>query len=177
MAPITVADLLSRNAHHAATHIPLPNFPEFEAAGLNAPSMIIVSCADPRVVPENIFGLKPGDSVIMRCIAGHPQRVFNDILALDAVFSMKDLVVLHHTDCGATYFTEEGVKTELKKRGNKEEEVDGMQFGAISTSLEQSVVDDLEFLKTSLYIRKELAERTRGFLYDIKTGKVREIEA
>ena len=37
-------------------------------------------------------------------------------------------------------------------------------------SLEQSVRDDLAILKANPLIRKELAERAHGFVYDIKTG-------
>lgn len=50
-----------------------------------------------------------------------------------------------------------------------------MKFGAID-DLHQSLKDDVEFLKASPYIRKELGERTRGFMYDIKTGKVEEMK-
>lgn len=33
----------------------------------------------------------------MRTIAGHPQNVLNDILALDTFAGVNDLVVVHHT--------------------------------------------------------------------------------
>jgi carbonic anhydrase len=42
-------------------------------------------------------------------------------------------------------------------------------------SIEQNVRDDLEWLKSAPLIRKELAERARGFVYDIKTGRVYEV--
>lgn len=41
--------------------------------------------------------------------------------------------------------------------------------------MEQNVKDDLEWLKSAPLIRKELAARARGFVYDIKTGKVHEV--
>jgi carbonic anhydrase len=39
-------------------------------------------------------------------------------------------------------------------------------------SLEQSVRDDVQLVKGSPLMRKELADRTRGFIYDIKTGRL-----
>lgn len=39
-------------------------------------------------------------------------------------------------------------------------------------SLEQSVRDDIEFVKNSPLVRKELADRTTGYIYDIHTGKL-----
>lgn len=43
-------------------------------------------------------------------------------------------------------------------------------------SIEQSIKDDLAVLKASPYIRKELAEHSFGFLYDIKTGELKRVE-
>lgn len=43
-------------------------------------------------------------------------------------------------------------------------------------SLEQSVRDDIEILKTSPYIPKKLADNCHGFVYDIKTGLLTPVE-
>jgi carbonic anhydrase len=43
-------------------------------------------------------------------------------------------------------------------------------------SLEQSVRDDLNFLKTSPYIPKALADSSYGFIYDIKTGLLSRVD-
>jgi carbonic anhydrase len=43
-------------------------------------------------------------------------------------------------------------------------------------SLEESVREDLAWLRSSPFIKKELAERTHGFIYDIKSGKVNKVE-
>ena len=40
------------------------------------------------------------------------------------------------------------------------------------SSLEQSVRDDLAVIKGSPLMRKELADHSYGFIYDIKTGLV-----
>jgi carbonic anhydrase len=44
-------------------------------------------------------------------------------------------------------------------------------------SIEQSVKDDLAWLKTMLLIRKELADSAVGFVYDIKSGKLHPVES
>ena len=41
-----------------------------------------------------------------------------------------------------------------------------------SSSLEQSIRDDVDFVKTSDLVRKELADRTRGYVHDLQTGKL-----
>jgi carbonic anhydrase len=44
-------------------------------------------------------------------------------------------------------------------------------------SLEQSVRDDIAILKENPYIRKELADRAVGFVYDLKTGLLTPVKA
>jgi carbonic anhydrase len=195
MAPVTVTELVARNEKHVATHTPLPTIPEIATLGLDPVKIIIVSCADPRVIPEQIFGLNPGEALVIRVIAGHPQNAINDILALDAFLKLSDIIVVHHTDCGSTYFTEDSIRTELKSRSPHDKSIDTMTFGAVSTrfvapllldfiriladtsvlhSIQQNLVDDLKFLRSHPLMRKELVEQSRGFTYDIKTGKLEE---
>lgn len=42
-------------------------------------------------------------------------------------------------------------------------------------SVEHSVKDDVEFLKGSPLLREELKQNIQGFVFDIKTGKLKEI--
>lgn len=133
MAPVTVTELVARNEKHVATHTPMPTFPEMKTLKLDPVKVVIVSCADPRVFPEQIFGLNPGEALVIRVIAGHPQNAMNDILALDAFLKLSDIIVVHHTDCGSTYFTEDLIRTELKSRCPHDTGIDTITFGAVST--------------------------------------------
>ncbi len=45
-----------------------------------------------------------------------------------------------------------------------------------SYSLVQSVKDDVAIIKSSKYMRTELAEQVSGFIYDIKTGKLNPVQ-
>jgi hypothetical protein len=48
-------------------------------------------------------------------------------------------VVVHHTDCGSTYFTEDLIRTDLKSRCPHDKNIDSITFGAVSTRLAASV--------------------------------------
>ena len=79
---------------------------------------IIIGCADMRVDPVHIFGLEPGEAVVMRNIGG---RVTPGLLAqlgmLGRIGQVAgetpggggefNIVVLQHTDCGITRLTNE----------------------------------------------------------------------
>jgi carbonic anhydrase len=84
--------------------------------------------------------------------------------------AITDVVVVHHVDCGMTYVTNDFIRTNLKKEGLGDEKVDSFEFGEI-LDLEQSVRDDIKFLKASPYIKKEI--RVSGYVFDLlKTGKL-----
>ena len=86
------------------------------------------------------------------------------------------------------------MRSDLKKRLPKDDQIEKMQFGEIREyaknntimailaladglrSLKQSLKDDVAFLKSSPYIREDLKPRVRGFLYDIKSGSMEEME-
>jgi carbonic anhydrase len=74
---------------------------------------VIIGCADMRVVPEEIFGMKPGDAVVIRNIGGRitPElleqlsmlgRIGQVAKAIPGGGGEFHLIVLHHTDCGIT---------------------------------------------------------------------------
>lgn len=99
------------------------------------------------------------------------------ILALDALVKFSEIMIVHHTDCGALQFTNEGVKGGLKARVPQNgAEIESMEFGAI-TDVPTGLIDDLAYLKKSPYMRKELLERTYGFVFDIKTGLLTPMKA
>ena len=50
-----------------------------------------------------------------------------------------------------------------------------MTFGAV-TDIEQSVRDDLAFLKEHPLVRSELKEKAFGFVYDIHTGLITKVD-
>jgi len=92
------------------------------AAGTLMPSLpralpnvkaIIIGCADMRVDPADILGIKPGEAVVIRNIGG---RITPELLEELGLLGRIDevagaipggggefhIIVLHHTDCGIT---------------------------------------------------------------------------
>ncbi|OKL58115.1 hypothetical protein UA08_06702 [Talaromyces atroroseus] len=180
--PPTVAELVGRNNKTLTTHIPALSFKENAEAGIGPPRVVIISCVDPRVTPEKYFRLNPMEALVFRNIAGHPQSCWKDIATLDTFLieffknsGLEQLIVVHHTDCGSTVFTNDMIRQGLRKRLPESREIAEMDFGAVSTSIEQSVRDDLAWLETTPFIRKELADSATGFVYDIKSGKLHQV--
>ncbi|HEX5226392.1 MAG TPA: carbonic anhydrase [Bryobacteraceae bacterium] len=105
--------MLERNkdfaARQSAEGTLMPSLPR----SLPKVKAVIIGCADMRVDPAQLFGLKPGEAVIIRNIGGRITpglleqmgmlgrigQVAGEIPGGGGEFH---LIVLHHTDCGIT---------------------------------------------------------------------------
>lgn len=75
---------------------------------------IIIGCADMRVDPAHVLGIKPGEAVVMRNIGGRITpglleqlgllgRIGDVVEAIPGGGGEFHLIVMQHTDCGITY--------------------------------------------------------------------------
>lgn len=103
-------------------------------------------------------------------------------------------LLFREIDCGATYVTEENIHDHvLKEEGVSVEDANSLVLPVIAEwvilllysfkvahhtnglSVEQSVRGDVKLLMETKVIRRELRERTKGYVYDVKTGLVRRV--
>lgn len=109
----TLDSMLERNKDFAARQ---------SAAGTLMPSLpralpnvkaIIIACADMRVDPAHVLGIKPGEAVVMRNIGGRiTPGLLEQLGLLGRIGELANeipggggefhLIVLQHTDCGMT---------------------------------------------------------------------------
>src|SRR6204780_4079948 len=102
--------MLKRNKEYAAQHS--------EAGALLPQSLpdvkaVIIGCADMRVDPAHVLGIKPGEAVVMRNIGGRITpglleqlgmlgRIGEVVGAIPGGGGEFHLIVLQHTNCGIT---------------------------------------------------------------------------
>jgi carbonic anhydrase len=98
--------MLKRNKESAS---PMPSLPQ----SLQTLKAVIIGCADMRVDPAHVLGIKPGEAVVMRNIGGRiTPPLLEEFGLLGRVGQIAGtipggggefhLIVLHHTDCGST---------------------------------------------------------------------------
>src|ERR1700745_952113 len=110
--------MLERNkdfaAQQSAAGTLMPSLPQ-ATPNLKA---IIIGCADMRVDPAHVLGIKPGEAVVMRDIGGRITpgvleqlgmlgRIGEVVGAAPAGGGEFHLIVLQHTNCGITYLAGE----------------------------------------------------------------------
>ncbi|HEX8647427.1 MAG TPA: carbonic anhydrase [Thermoleophilaceae bacterium] len=147
----------------------------FSSAGLGAPpasKVAIVACMDARVAPFALLGLKEGDAHVIRNAGGVvTDDEIRSLSISQRLLGTEEIILIHHTDCGMLTFTDEDFKRQIQ-------EETGIRPGwAVETftDLDENVRQSIARIQASPFIPRK--DSVRGFVYDVHTGKLREVDA
>jgi carbonic anhydrase len=125
---------------------------------------------DSRLDVFGALGLDLGEAHVIRNAGG---IVSDDVIRSLSIsqrrLGTRDIIVIQHTDCGMLTITDDGFRQELQ-------DATGIAPGfAIEsfTDLDANVRQSLARLRSSPFLAHR--DRIRGFVYDVDTGKLREI--
>ena len=162
-----VADeFLAANEHYAAGFdkgdLPLPP----------ARQVAVLVCMDARIDPAKVLGLSEGDAHVIRNAGG---RASDDALRSLAIshelLGTREVMVIHHTDCGMLTFTNDQLRQRLRDRlGADASGIDFLPFD----DLHQSVRDDVVTIRSSPLVPDDVV--VSGFVYDVRTGRLHRVE-
>jgi carbonic anhydrase len=130
----------------------------------------VLACMDARLHVYDILGLKAGDAHVIRNAGGVvTDDEIRSLAISQRLLGTKEVVLIHHTDCGMLTFTDEEFKQAL---------VDdtGVEPGWVAesfTDLDDNVRESIGRIKESPFIPNK--DQIRGFVFDVDTGKLREV--
>ena len=131
----------------------------------------IVTCMDSRLHVAPALGLALGDAHILRNAGG---RVTDDMIRSLVIsqqqMGTREIVVLHHTDCGAQTFNNEDFQEHLKCELGVD--VSGQDFLPFQ-DIDESVREDMKLLRECPLIPEDVI--ISGAVYDVDTGSMREV--
>ena len=133
---------------------------------------VLRTCIDARVDPTRMFGLEIGDTHVIRNTGGRAtEDALRSLLISSWLLGTREFLVLHHTDCGMTKFTDEVLAGMVKDATG--EDLSDREFLSFS-DLDQSVRDDVELIRAE---RRRLPEgvTVSGHVYDVRSGSIREV--
>ncbi|WP_074414235.1 beta-class carbonic anhydrase [Streptococcus suis] len=131
----------------------------------------IVTCMDSRLHVAQALGLALGDAHILRNAGGRvTEDMIRSLVISQQQLGTREIVVLHHTDCGAQTFTNEEFAVQLKR--DLGVDVTGQDFLPF-TDIEESVREDIALLKQSPLIPADV--EISGAVYDVDTGRMTEV--
>ena len=130
----------------------------------------ILTCMDARMYPEQILGLKIGDSHIIRNAGGRASEdAIRSLVISQRMLGTSEIVIIHHTECGQVTYTNEQMAARIKQELGVETDQDFLPF----SDLEQSVVEDVMKVRNSPLIPRDFP--VSGAIYDVRTGKLTEV--
>jgi carbonic anhydrase len=136
-----------------------------------AKRVAVVACMDARLIPTRVLGLDEGDAHVIRNAGGVVTDDEIRSLAISQhLLGTEEIILLHHTDCGMLTFTDEQFKQLLQERSGAVPEWNAECF----EDLDQDVRDSIRKIVESPFIPNK---NVRGFVYDVKDGSLREVEA
>lgn len=129
----SVANLVSRNSEYRAHHEPIATFQARLESGSKLPGVAVVTCADPRCIPENFLKLETWDAIVIRTAGSNVKTALPSIIAIDQLVGLQEIMVINHTDCGALAFRDNAIRTTLKERApDMSSHIENMEFGQIT---------------------------------------------
>jgi carbonic anhydrase len=137
-----------------------------------APSrkVALVACMDARLDPARVLGLEEGDAHVIRNAGGVVSEAeIRDLAISQHLLGTEEVVVLQHTDCGMLRLDEKGFTDRVEAASGSRPDWHVHTFD----DLDENVRDSIRTIMDSPFIPNK---SVRGFVYDVKTGLVREVE-
>ena len=136
--------------------------------------LAVVACMDARVTVEKLLGLKTGDAHIIRNAGGIvTEDALRSLIISHHLLGTQEFMLIHHTDCGMLTFKDEELYTKLQQETGTAT-VAPVHFHAFS-DLEEDVRQQIQKVKSHPWIPEHIP--VRGFLFDVKTGRLHEVSA
>ena len=137
-----------------------------------ARKLAVLACMDARLTVEQVLGLKTGEAHIIRNAGGiASEDAVRSLIISHHLLGTQEFVVINHTDCGMLTFKDEELREKLRKQTGAAV-VAPARFYAFSDP-EENVREQVQKIKTHPWLPREIP--VRGFVYDVRSGKLREV--
>ena len=145
----------------------------FDSGGLPMPpakGVAIVACMDARLNVYGLLGLAEGDAHVIRNAGGViTDDAIRSLAISQRLLGTREIVLIHHTDCGMVTFTDEQFADILEKEAGERPSWKANAF----PDLEADVRDSIKRITDSPFVKNKGS--VRGFVLDVATGKLNEV--
>jgi len=132
--------------------------------------LAVVACMDSRLDVFAMLGLAIGDAHIIRNAGGVvTDDVIRSLVISQRKLGTEEVILVHHTDCGALTFTDDQLRAELLEETGQKPSWSPESFQDLDADLRQS----MERVRTNPFVPKR--DMVRGFVFDVHTGALREV--
>jgi carbonic anhydrase len=134
-------------------------------------ALAIVTCMDSRLDVFAALGLRDGEAHVLRNAGG---VITDDVIRSLAVsqrrLGTREVMLIHHTDCGMQTLTDDGFRAELQQATGVAPAFAVESFSDVDADVRQSILR----VRRSPFLLHQA--QVRGFVYDVDSHRLREIE-
>lgn len=133
--------------------------------------LAILTCMDTRLSLQAL-GLEPQDAHMIRNAGGIvTEDALRSLLISHYLLGANEVMVVNHTDCGLMKATEEELHEQIERAAGLPPS-SPLKFHAFK-DVEKNVREQMKKLESHSWVRSDL--KIRGFVFDVQTGKLREV--
>ncbi len=130
----------------------------------------VLACMDARLDVHKILGLDEGEAHVIRNAGGEAtEDAIRSLVISQRLLGTEEIILIHHTDCGMLTFTDDDVKRKIQTETGIRPAFALEAF----PDLEEDVHQSIGRIKASPFVPRK--DSIRGFVYDVKTGRLREV--
>jgi carbonic anhydrase len=162
---MTVTDELLKNNAEFARNFSKGDLPMPPGKGL-----AVVACMDARLNVYALLGLQEGEAHVIRNAGGVvSDDVLRSLVISQRLLGTREVILVHHTDCGMLTFTDDQVKADI------EADVGLRPHFALEAfpDLERDIRQSIARIKASPFVPNK--DSIRGFIYDVRSGALQEV--
>lgn len=162
---MSVTDELLENAQRYRAR-----FDTGDLAAAPARGVAVIACMDARLDIFGLLGLRAGDAHVIRNAGG--------VITPDAIRSLsisqyelgtREVVLIHHTTCGMQSITDDGFRGKIKAQTGFAPDWAVEAFADIEDDVRESIAR----ITANPFIPHK--DSVRGFVFDVKSGELREV--
>jgi len=131
----------------------------------------VLACMDARINPYGLLGLSEGDAHVIRNAGGVvTDDAIRSLTISQRLLGTTEIVLIHHTDCGMLTFHDDDVKAQIEADTGLRPSFALEAFPDADDDVRQSIGR----IKASPFIPNK--DAIRGFVYEVETGRLREVK-
>jgi carbonic anhydrase len=162
---MTVTDELLKNNAEFARNFSKGDLPMPPGKGL-----AVVACMDARLNVYALLGLQEGEAHVIRNAGGVvSDDVLRSLVISQRLLGTREVILVHHTDCGMLTFTDDQVKADIEADVGLRPHFALEAFSDLERDIRQSIAR----IKASPFVPNK--DSIRGFIYDVRSGALQEV--
>jgi carbonic anhydrase len=159
-----IDEILEHNEAYASRfdkgHLPMPP----------AKQLAAVVCMDARLETGALLALVEGDAHVIRNAGGVvTDDVIRSLTISQRLLGTREIMLIHHTDCGMLTFTDAEVKDAIEAEVGIRPSFALEAFADVDSDVRQSIAR----IRANPLIPH--TDAVRGFVYEVETGRLREV--